>query len=64
MDWVMVVLILTEAPNFSQSHSHYLAGFASEKLCKTAAKEFEDTFNKPTEMGMKIDSRAVCSQRK
>jgi hypothetical protein len=29
MDWV-IVLILTTAPSFSQSHSHYLVNFTSE----------------------------------
>jgi hypothetical protein len=31
MDWVMIVLILTAAPNFSQSHSHYLVNFTKRK---------------------------------
>jgi len=35
MDWVMIVLILTTAPNYSQSHSHYLVNFTSEKLALT-----------------------------
>jgi hypothetical protein len=63
MDWVMIVLILTAAPNFSQSQSHYLAGFTSEKLCKDAATEFENGLGNPFE-GMKVEVRAVCSQRK
>ena len=64
MDWIMIVLILSEAPNFSQSQSPYLASFSSEKFCRDAADAFKSELGKPTQSGMKVDVRAVCSQRK
>jgi hypothetical protein len=59
MDWVIIMLILTSAPNFTESHSHYLASFASEKLCKDVATAFERDLGKPSETGIKADVRAV-----
>jgi hypothetical protein len=64
MDWALVVLILSEKPNFAQTHSHYLANFTSEKFCRDAAEAFRNELGKPTELGMKIDVRAVCAQKK
>jgi hypothetical protein len=64
MDWVMIVLILTTAPSFSQSHSHYLVNFTSEKLCNDAATNFKAQLGRSAETEMKIDVRAVCNQRK
>ena len=64
MDWVMIVLILTTVPSFSQSHSHYLVNFTNEKLCNDAAANFKAQLGRSTETDMKIDVRAVCSQRK
>lgn len=64
MDWVMIVLVLTSAPNFSQSQSHYLASFGSEKLCRDAAAAFAGDLGHPSDIGIKVDVRAVCAQRK
>lgn len=63
MEWAMIVLILTTAPNFSQSQSHYLAGFTSEQLCDDEATKFRDGLGGAFE-GMKIEVRAVCAQKK
>jgi len=63
MDWIMVGLILSEAPNFWQAQSHYLASFSSEKFCRDAADAFKSELGKPTQSGMKVDVRAVCNQR-
>ena len=60
----MIVLIMTTAPNYSQSYSHYLAGFTSEKLCADATAAFEKDLGGPTENGFKVKVRAVCTQRK
>lgn len=64
MDWILVVLILTSASNFHESHSHYLASFSTEQLCTQAAEAIRQTFEKPSETGIKVDVRAACSQRK
>ncbi|MBR1245508.1 hypothetical protein JQ609_01040 [Bradyrhizobium sp. AUGA SZCCT0169] len=64
MDWVMIVLVLSTAPNYSQSQSHYLAGFGNEKLCRDAAAAFQADLARPSDAGFKIDVRAVCSQKK
>ena len=64
MDWVMIVLILTTAPNYSQSHSYSLVNFTSEKLCADAAAAFEKDLGRPSENGFKVEVRAVCTQRK
>jgi hypothetical protein len=64
MDWIMIVLIMTTAPNYSQSHSHYLVNFTSEKLCADAAAAFENNLGGPSENGFKVKVRAVCTQRK
>ena len=64
MDWVLIVLILIEAPNFAQSHSHQFVNFTSEKLCFDALTTLRGDFSKPTESGAKITVRAACLQRK
>ena len=64
MDWIMIVLIMTTAPNYSQSHSHYLVNFTSENLCTNAAAAFENDLGGPSEDGFKVKVRAVCTQRK
>ena len=63
MEWGMIVLILTTAPNFSQSQSHYLADFSSEQLCQDALTQLRDGLGGAFE-GMKIEVRAVCVQKK
>lgn len=64
MDWILIVLILTEAPNFAQSHSHQFVNFVSEKLCKDGAALLQGDFSKPTANGMNITVRTSCLQRK
>ena len=64
MDWAMIVLIMTTAPNYSQSHSHHFVAFTSEKLCADAAAAFENDLGGPSENGFKVKVRAVCTQRK
>jgi hypothetical protein len=64
MDWVMVVLILTEAPNFTQSHSHAWVNFTSEKLCTDAKATLISDMEKPTQGNTKVIVRASCLQRK
>jgi hypothetical protein len=64
MDWVMIVLIMAAAPNYSQSYSHYLASFTTEKLCTDAAAAFENDLSGPSENGFKVKVRALCAQRK
>ena len=66
MDWVMIVLIMTTAPNYSQSHRSLpnLVNFTSEKLCTDAAAAFENDLGGPSENGFKVKVRAVCTQRK
>jgi hypothetical protein len=63
MDWVMIVLILTSAPNFAQSQSHELAGFSTEQLCEDASMKLRDGLGGPFG-GVKIEVRTVCAQRK
>jgi hypothetical protein len=64
MEWVLVAVVLTEAPNFTQSHSYYIPTFASQKLCDEALANMQGEFGKPTEKGAKITVRATCFQRK
>lgn len=64
MDWIMVVLILTEAPTYSQSHAHQFVSFSSEKLCRDAAALFEVDLARPSDIRFKVEVRAVCAQRK
>jgi hypothetical protein len=55
---------LTEAPNYTQSHSHQFVNFTSEKLCTDAATKFESTLGKSTESGAKVTIRDASAQRK
>lgn len=64
MDWIMIVLILTTAPNYSQSHTHQFVNFASQKLCADAAAAFILELAVPSSASMKVEVRAVCAQRK
>jgi hypothetical protein len=64
MEWVLLVHILIEAPNFTQSHTHQFVNFTSAKLCADAVKSIEDTMAKPTAGGAKVSVRAACMQRK
>jgi hypothetical protein len=64
MDWIMLVLVLSTAPNFAQSQSHYMAGFATEKLCLEAATKFKAGLERPVPGGVTVEVRAVCSERK
>ncbi|CAN7343772.1 hypothetical protein LJR220_003047 [Bradyrhizobium sp. LjRoot220] len=63
MEWVMILMILVGGNN-PESFSHYLAGFANEKLCAEAANDFKSEFGKPTAEGTKIEVRAVCRPKK
>jgi hypothetical protein len=64
MDWILGVLILTEAPNFTQSHSHSFVLFPTEKSCTDALTRIEASLGKPTETGAKVTIRGACAQRK
>ena len=46
MEWVLVAVVLTEAPNFTQSHSYYIPTFASQKLCDEALANMQGEFGK------------------
>jgi hypothetical protein len=61
MDWVMV---LTEASNFTQSHSHAWVNFTSEKFCTDARSTLISDMEKPAQGHMKVTVRASCLQRK
>lgn len=62
MDYVLVILILTSAPNFSQSHSHSIVNFQSEELCKEAAANLVKSLTTPGEI--KVEVRTSCLLRK
>ncbi len=64
MEWVLVALVLAEAPNFSQSHSYYIPLFQSEKLCDDARSEMKSEFSKATDGSIKITVRTSCFPRK
>jgi hypothetical protein len=64
MDWALIIHLLTESPNSVFAQSHYMANFASEKLCSEAVKAFDDKFNVVTEAGTTISVRAVCVPKK
>jgi hypothetical protein len=64
MDWVLIVHILTEASNFTQSHTHQFVNFTSEKLCNDAVRTLESNLAKPTAGGAKVYVRSACIQRK
>jgi hypothetical protein len=59
MDWAPLIHLLTERPNSVFAQSHYMANFASDKLCKEAVKAFDDKFNVVTEAGSTISVRAI-----
>jgi hypothetical protein len=64
MDWALIVHILAEAPNFTQSHTHQFVLFASEKLCTEAVQRLESNLAKPTPAGAKVDVRSACMLRR
>ena len=64
MDWIIILQLITEAPNYTQSQSHYIAPFGSEKLCTDAAAAMRTEFARTTEQGAKTTVRALCQQRK
>lgn len=60
----MLVLVLTTAPNFAQSQSHYMASFASAELCNDAAINFKNELEKPASHRVVVEVRAVCAKRR
>ena len=64
MDWALVVLILTEAPNFSQSNSHQFILVQTEKACVETITKLQNDLGKPTNAGMKVTVRGTCFQRR
>jgi hypothetical protein len=61
MDWVIIVHLITEAPNYTNSQSHYMANFTSEKLCTDAVAAMKAEFSKPTDSGAKVSVAAFSS---
>ena len=64
MEWLVVLHLVTEAPNFTHSQSHYMSGFSSEKLCNDTATSLRNELGKPTDGGAKVTVRVVCSKKK
>jgi hypothetical protein len=64
MEWVLVAIALTEAPNFTQSHSYYIPLFASQKLCDEALAQMKGEFSKQMDGGARITLRGSCFPRR
>ena len=62
MEWVLVALVLTEAPNFTQSHSYYIPTFVGQKLCDDALARMQTEFSKPNGIA-KVTLRGSCFAR-
>lgn len=64
MEWLLVLLVVTETSAHMSSQSHYMVQFKSEQQCMEAVDAFTKGLSGTSEHGAKTTVKGVCAPRR